>query len=696
MKLLGTNGDRPVVLAWMARLWPLPKGVRIAAWVAAALVALAVAGIGIIALGVPPVEALRDYHAPQASLVFDRDGKLLARLAPEERIVVPLASVSPKLLGAVLAVEDVRFYQHHGIDWRRVLGALWRDLRTLSAREGSSTITMQLARNVFPDSLTRARTLRRKIAEMIVARRIERAFTKQQILELYLNQIYLGNGYYGVEAAARGYFGRTAFDLSPAQAALLAALPKAPSNYDPRRFPDLAVKRRNLVLSLMAKAKVISAKEEGIARRSKLRLSPQEQEGGAPWFVAAVRRELNERFGDDAETQGLRVRTTLDATLQRTAEKELARQIAAAESGKLGKLSVKKCDGDPEECLEGLFVALDAHTGDVRALVGGRDYALSEFDRVTQARRQAGSTFKAFVWAAAVQAGVPVSTLLDPAQLPPDYAPADGQVTGDRPLNLREALRLSSNRAAVALGQRVGIMAVAEAAHSCGIGDAMIPQYPSSFLGAADVIPLELVAAFAPFANGGDRVLPRFIDEVRSATGEVVLKNTIVTAAALPPGPAFIMSSLLSDVVERGTGVAARTGLPPELPVLGKTGTTNGAQDVWFIGATPELVAGVWMGFDHPRPLGAAATGGRLVAPVWARVVGAWQKGRPIPPRWEPPPEVEPHEIDTVTGGLAIVGCPRQQVAREWFLPGTAPNDCPAHAGGVAGFLERAFGKWFR
>jgi penicillin-binding protein 1A len=642
------------------------------------------------------VEALRDYHQPQASLVFDRDGKLLARLAPEERIVVPLAAVSPKLLGAFLAVEDMRFYQHHGIDWRRVAGALWRDLRTLSAREGSSTITMQLARNVFPDSLTRARTLRRKVAEMIVARRIERTFTKQQILELYLNQIYLGNGYYGVEAAAHGYFGRTALDLTPAQAALLAALPKAPSNYDPRRYPDLAVKRRNLVLTLMARAKVITPKEEGIARRSKLRLSPQEQEGGAPWFVAAVRRELNDRFGDDAETQGLRVRTTLDAGLQRTAEKELLRQIAAAESGKLGKLSVEKCNGDPEECLEGLFVALDVHTGDVRALVGGRDYALSEFDRVTQARRQAGSTFKAFVWAAAVQAGVPVSTLLDPAQLPPDYAPADGQVAGDRPLNLREALRVSSNRAAVALGQRVGIAAVTEAAHACGIGDAMIPPYPSSFLGAADVIPLELVAAFAPFANGGDRVLPRFIDEVRSATGEVVLKNSIVTQAGLQPGPAFIMSSLLAEVVEKGTGVAARAGLPPELPVLGKTGTTNGAQDVWFIGATPELVAGVWMGFDHPRPLGAPATGGRLVAPVWGRVMAAWQKGRPIPPRWQPPPDLEHRDIDTLTGGLAIVGCPQQQVSREWFLPGTAPNDCPVHVGGLAGFFERTFGKWFR
>jgi penicillin-binding protein 1A len=680
----------------MARLGPLPKSVRIAAWCGAALFALAAIGVIVVALGCPPVEALHDHRPPQASLVFDRDGKLLGRLAPEERIVVPLSSMSPKLVGAFLAVEDQRFYEHHGIDWRRVAGAIWRDVRTVSLREGSSTITMQLARNVFPDSLTRARTLRRKLAEMIVARRIERVFSKQQILEMYLNQIYLANGYYGVEAASRGYFGRSAMELSLPQAALLAALPKAPSNYDPRRFADAALKRRNLVLAQMAKNKLITPKEEAAARKTTLRLAPQETEGGAPWFVAAIRRELHDRFGPDAETQGLRVRTTLDAGLQRIAEKELLRQIQAVESGKLGAFSGEKCNGAPDDCLEGLFVAMDAHTGDVRALVGGRDYALSEFDRVTQARRQAGSTFKAFVWAAAIQAGVPASTLLDPAQLPADYAPADGQLAPDRPLNLREALRVSSNRASVALGQRVGLPAVVDMAHACGIGDALIPPYPSSFLGAADVVPLELVAAFAPFANGGDRVLPRFIDEVSSATGDVLLKNGVITAQALRPGPAFIMASLLSDVVDRGTGAGARAGLPPELPVLGKTGTTNAAQDVWFVGATPELVAGVWMGFDHPRSLGPAAAGGRLAAPVWGRVMSAWYRGKPIPPSWQRPEGVEQHDVDTHTGGLATGGCPSQQVSREWFLAGSVPNDCPEHAGGIAGFLERTFGKWFR
>src|SRR5438132_9511577 len=288
----GRKSGQPVVPENMAR-----KILRSSIIAAAAAAVLLGGWLVYVALTCPPVEGLRDYRPPQASLVFDREGKLLARLAPEERIVVPLSAISPKLVGAFLAVEDQRFYEHHGIDWRRVAGALWRDLRTLSPREGSSTITMQLARNVFPDRLSRARTLRRKLAEMIVARRIERTFSKEQILEMYLNQIYLANGYYGVEAAARGYFGRSAMDLSLPQAAVLAALPKAPSNYDPRRFPDAALKRRNLVLDLMAKHKVITAKEEAGARKTKLRLTPGEEEGGAPWFVASIRRELHDRFG---------------------------------------------------------------------------------------------------------------------------------------------------------------------------------------------------------------------------------------------------------------------------------------------------------------------------------------------------------------------------------------------------------------
>jgi penicillin-binding protein 1A len=210
------------------------------------------------------------------------------------------------------------------------------------------------------------------------------------------------------------------------------------------------------------------------------------------------------------------------------------------------------------------------------------------------------------------------------------------------------------------------------------------------------VVPIELVAAFAPFANGGARVAPRFIEEVRSATGELLWTEPLTYAQAIDPGVAFLMSSLLQDVVEHGTGTAARAGLPPTLPVLGKTGTTNGGQDVWFVGATPQLVAGVWMGFDQPRPLGVAATGGRMAAPVWARTIATWERGKEIPAAWHPPAGVESHEIDVRTGGLATGGCPREQVATEWYLPGTAPQaSCSEHQGGLSGVLERVSG-WFR
>ncbi|MFL5391002.1 MAG: transglycosylase domain-containing protein, partial [Myxococcales bacterium] len=279
----------------------------------------------------PSVEALLAYQPPQASEVVDRDGRLLARLAPEQRIVVPISAIPKRISGAFLSVEDRRFYQHHGIDWRRVGGAFLRNLKSLRLREGSSTITMQLTRNVFPDQIGPTHSLRRKLGELVLAREIEAKLPKDRILELYLNQIYLGNGLYGVEAASRGYFGKSVRDLTPAQAALLAALPKAPTGYDPRRFPETARKRRDLVLALMAQEGYLTAAELKKAQHEKIRLVPLEEPQGAPWFVAAVRRELHDRLGPEADRLGLRVRTGLDMRLQRSAERELGRQISAVE-----------------------------------------------------------------------------------------------------------------------------------------------------------------------------------------------------------------------------------------------------------------------------------------------------------------------------------------------------------------------------
>jgi penicillin-binding protein 1A len=633
----------------------------------------------------PSVETLEAYRPPQASEVLDRDGHLIARLAPEQRIVVPISAIPRRVSGAFLAVEDRRFYQHRGIDFRRMAGALWRDLKSFSVREGSSTITMQLARNVFPQQIGPARTLRRKLWELVLAREIEAKLSKDRILELYLNQIYLGNGLYGIEAAARGYFGKSVRDLSVAEAAVLAALPKAPTTYDPRRYPDAARRRRDLVLRVMADAGVITKDELRKALREKLRLVPPEETSGAPWFVAAVRRELHDRFGAEADTMGLRVRTGLDAGLQRVAERELTRQIASLE-----RRRNKACVDDHGDCLEGFFVALDPVSGDVRALVGGRDYAMSEFDRATQAHRQPGSAFKPIVWAAALEEGIPLSTLLAPDG--GDYQPADRIALPVGPLNLREALRVSSNRAAVALGNRVGIAKVVEQARALGI-TTPIPEYPSTVLGAAEVVPLELVAAFASFGNGGMRVTPRFMTAVESRTGDVLWVPPVEMATAVQPGVAYLMTSVLRDVVERGTGMAARSEGPPGVPLAGKTGTTNDAQDVWFVGGTPELVGAVWLGYDKPRPLGPGASGGRFAAPVFGRILREYYRNRPAPEPWTEPPDLEDREIDVASGGLAIAGCPPDRVSRELFLPGTAPPDCTEHHGGVLGFFDRV-SRW--
>jgi len=635
----------------------------------------------------PSVEALRSYTPPQATQVFDRRGRVLASLASERRTVVPLNRIPPEVSGAFLAVEDKRFYRHHGVDWKRAAGALARDVRSLSWKQGFSTLTMQLARNVFPERLTRAKTLRRKLAEVVLAREIEKHFSKDQILEMYLNQIYLGNGLYGVEAAAQGYFGKPVGRLTTAEAAMLAALPKAPSYYDPRRSPERVQVRRDLVLAQMAHAGVVDEAEAAEAQRKPLGLAPPPEAGGAaPYFVAAVRRELLQRFGPEAERRGYRVYTTLDPDLQATGERELVKQVQAVESGRLGRFRHPSCSGrsapaNPGACLQGLFVAMDPATGDVLALVGGRDYRTSQFDRATQARRQAGSAFKPIVFAAAIAQGVPVTTaLLGPNAIDSlgSYRPAD-HVSEAEDVNLRDALRLSSNRATVVLGNHVGVARVIAQAKDLGITTPIRP-YPSTFIGAADVVPIELVASYSAFATGGALVRPRLIRRVVDTDGTEVYRAPTERRFVLAPAVAFITTSLMRDVVDRGTGSGVRQALPANVPAAGKTGTTDEGADVWFIGVTPDLVAGVWLGFDRPSAILADASGGGLAAPVWGRVVADHYRRHPVPAPWNAPPDLQARQIDRSSGMLATPYCPPEDVVTEYFLSGTEPTDsCPLH-----------------
>ena len=660
---------------------------------------LAVAWSRCLFMGCPDVHRLASYQPGGASVLLDRNGKAFADLAPIEGELIRLPTLPKHVPEAFIAVEDQRFRDHDAIDLRRVLGAVWNNVRAGGVQEGSSTLTMQLARNVFPEDLPgQERTLGRKILEVRVAQEIEDAFSKDEILEMYLNHIYFGNGARGIEAAARHYFGRGAKDLTLPQAALLAAMPKAPSHYDPRRHPKEARERRDLVLSLMAEQKRITADEAEAARKAPLGAvpKPRAEKPDAPfaaYFVEEVRRELEDRLGDDFYAHKLRVHTTLDGTAQRAAEEELERQLRAIEGGALGSYagpryapSLQVADDGETPYLQGAVVALDANTGDVLAWVGGRDFLHSRFDRVKSARRQAGSAFKPFVYAAAVASGRMLNqkVLDQPLEVSlgghRSWKPKNFDGAFDGEITLRDALVRSKNVPTVRLAQDVGTRRIAEFAQEAGI-DPPISEQPSMALGTVAVSPVELAAAYTAFASLGDGVRPRFVVRVDAEDGRVLWQaDEPERRHVLDAAVAYVITDALEDVLTRGTGTAVReSGF--RAPAAGKTGTTNDGADTWFVGYTPEVVAAVWMGFDRQRPIMAKATGGRLAAPVWARLMTRLYAGRKPPSPWPMPAGVVEGMVDPQTGLLLASGCaPWSGVAyKELFVHGAVPvTVCPS------------------
>jgi penicillin-binding protein 1A len=642
----------------------------------------------------PAVDALVSYRPPEATRLYARDGSLVADLSVERRVVVDLDEVPPVVSNGFVAVEDRRFWEHGGVDARGVARAVWRAAVTLSLREGFSTITMQLTRNVFPDELPRGDRFRRKTCEVLLAGRIEEAFAKRDILRLYLNQVYMGDGMYGVEEAARGYFGKPARRLTTSEAALLVGLVKNPEGYNPRRNAERAVRRRNVVLGVLAREQVITPDEAARARAEPLRVAPPlEAAGAAPYYVAAVRRELRERFGADADVRGLRVHTALDPALQRAARDALVEQLRAVEGGALGRWPHPQPGGgrlDPAQgsgspYLQGAVIVLESATGHVLALVGGRDFTHSSYDRALVARRQAGSAFKPIVYAAALQHGTSTATWIETTPVALDisgvaWRPEDLVPDSVLRLTARDALALSSNNAAVRLGEAVGVQRVIEMARTLGI-TTPIPAYPSIFLGSAEVVPAELAAAFAAIGNGGHQVRPTLVTRVEDTRGNVLWRAPQSTPHVLDAGVAYLTTSMLQDAVERGTGTAVRrAGF--RHPAAGKTGTTNNARDVWFAGITPDLAGVVWVGFDQPRQILPNAFGGNLAAPVWARTMQAAYANRPAPTAWTPPGSLIEVAIDRETGELAGAACPAEDVRVEYFVPGTEPlEECPLHRG---------------
>jgi len=622
---------------------------------------------------------------PQSSLVYARDGSLVGEIGRESRTSVPIRTL-PKYVGqAFVAVEDQRFYQHDGVDLIGVAGAIKGKILegiTGDHRGGASTITQQLVGNMHPDQIDRRDLgLGRKIREQQAAREMERHYSKEQILEAYINQINFGHGWYGIESAARHYFGKTAARLTLAETATLAALPKTPVGYDPLRHPDKAKARRDLILSLMAQQGFISPQ---LAERTKQEPVVTVKDNGttaaAQYFVDAARQSA-ERLGVNVATGGFRVYTTLDPALQRAAVDALVDGTAQVEQRKGYTHPTFAAAKDKRDALEGAVVAIEPQTGDVRALVGGRDYMLAPFNRATLSMRQPGSSFKPFVYAKALEDSLSAATIVPDTALAirlssgRTYSPdnSDGRFLGA--ITMREALIHSRNPVAVQLAMRVGLDSVAAIAHRGGI-ESPIAEVPASALGASVVRPLDYVAAYTVWANLGSTVEPRIVTRIEDAAGKVVLqRGPSVPQSVIDPRIAFIVRDMMRDAAERGTGLPARRAVPANVPVAGKTGTTNDNVDVWFMGMTPDLVAGVWLGFDRPKMIAPGVAGGSLAAPIWGAMMAKYYANRPVATgAWTPPVGLVTAELDRATGQLADSTTPPERRYTEYFLPGTEPE----------------------
>ena len=647
----------------------------------------------------PQISDLEHYNPSTSTDLYDRHGQLVGRIALEQRDVVTFNDFAPLLREGVISVEDKSFYSHWGVNVFRIVGAAIHDMRTHTRGQGASTLTMQLARNLF---LNDDRTFSRKIQEAYLAIQIERTFTKQQIFTLYANQIYLGSGMYGFEAASRYYFSKHASDLTVTEASLLAGLPKGPVAFSPILHPDKAVRRRNLVLTEMEGDRMISRSQAEAARAAPLGLHLAQPAGSvAPWFQDEVRQELDSRFGSEqVHEDGLRIQMTLDLNLQRTANRSVLDGLAAYERrrGWAGRLeNVIAAGGDmetykhpdwavgytpgdyvhalvtrvlPSEIdahiggeqiillptdwqwtgqryadsfikpgdiiyvqlssttaagirratlqqdsgAQGSLLAIDNATGGILAMVGGRDYFLSQFNRATQAARQVGSSFKPYVYAAAIEDGVkPTDMVLDTPVRFGSYTPHDYENNFLGPITVAKAFADSRNIPALRLAARVGIHNVIDTAHRFGV-TSEIPPYLPIALGAVGITLEQQVASYAVFPNDGFRVAPRLIRSVQSADGITLWQDPSAVKQVINDKTARTMMTLLEGVVQQGTGAAAA-----ELnhPLGGKTGTTSDFTNAWFIGFSPSVTCGVWVGYDNNKTLGNDETGARAALPIW-------------------------------------------------------------------------------
>ncbi|MFA6582884.1 MAG: transglycosylase domain-containing protein [Elusimicrobiaceae bacterium] len=697
------------------------------------LIGAGAAGLRYILAGLPSIDNLEEYTPSLSTKVYDKDEQLIAEFTVERRALIPLDKIPKNLQSAVIATEDDKFYTHWGISINGMVRAVLSDLRHAKAKQGASTITQQLAKNLF---LSPEKKIVRKLRELILSLQIERRFSKSEILQLYLNQIYFGEGSYGVQEAAKRYFNKRIDELNLQDCALLAAMLKAPTQFSPFTFPAKAKQRRNVVLMRMYEEKYITKEEMEAAAKTPV---PREKipivQTKAPYFVEYVRRQLEPKYGVNTLWKGgLKVYTTLDLNAQTAAETvmeqallKIDNEVAAAKGQKVEVSSqtdcapsTDECDPDDPDCvvesvdcgplvepssgavhIQGAFLAMDVKTGGIRIMVGGRDYKETQFNRATQALRQPGSTFKPFVWLAALMHGFTPATLVDDTPMTfyfdgRDWRKFDDNsgtfaldlatqtFTGNKDfkiwvpnnydyrslgrITLRRGLELSRNLVSIYLIDKLGPTVVASIANKAGIQRRLSPVL-SLGLGTSAVTMLEMVNAYATMANGGIRVQPYAIERVVDNKGKVLEENVTTESEQFSPQYAFLMMNMMRGVVEQGTATRARD---VGRPLAGKTGTSQDHRDLWFIGTTPDLTAAGWVGYDDFSTIQSKDwTGGGTVVPWWTDIMKEVLKTAPVRD-FQVPEGITFVQIDPRTGKLALPSTRKK--FQEAFIKGTEPR----------------------
>ncbi len=634
----------------------------------------------------PPAEAISFYTPPISTRVYDDQDSLLTEFFIERRELTSFSEVPDHLKKGIICIEDKAFYKHWGVDIRAIFRAAIQNILHMRAAQGFSTITMQLARNIF---LTQEKTMLRKLKEIVLALRIERAYTKDEILERYLNQVNFGQGRYGVATAARYYFNKDVADLTLSESALLIALPKSPETLSPYRFPEKAKARRDLVLKLMFNDHVITESEYEKAINEPLKVVDHKKEHTTgEYFIEEIRRYLELKYGAEfLYRSGANIYTTLNKDIQFVAEQVLEKHLQSIEKDYKLKVTKAKTDsiGIPDSLnktpyLQGALIIVDHHKGEIKALIGGRDFSQSKFNRATQARRQTGSSFKVFVFLAALDNGfTPADLVLDlPIVLEvagPDsiYRPANYDHKFMGPITMRKALALSRNLVAVRLIRIIGPDLVVKYAYNLGIRSKLLPVV-SLALGACEVSLAELTRAFSTIASYGVERAPFMIRKITNKEGTIIELNKPATEKKIPEQVCFLLISMMRSVVDGGTGYEIRKYYKG--PAAGKTGTTDNYSDAWFIGFTPHYTAGIWVGYDDNQAIFRGATGGVVSAPIWGEIIS--KIDTLSNEDFSVPEGMVWCKICTKSGLLANEYCPTPR--EEAFIAGTEPKEsCDIH-----------------